>query len=152
VTAEDAAYTWATHVKYNTPTGAANIDYIEDIVAADEQTVVIKAKLNDAGVAVNPLLVAAYVSTNYVIQKAWTQTLEERVGGDATALMADPAEDVVASGPYYKFFADDSKVVLVRDDNYWDKMQVCGVNCRFRSTLPIPSSKTMQPVQPPTGR
>ena len=35
VTAEDVAYTWATHVKYNTPTAAANIDYIEDIVAAD---------------------------------------------------------------------------------------------------------------------
>ena len=26
VTAEDVAYTWATHVKYNTPTGAANVD------------------------------------------------------------------------------------------------------------------------------
>ena len=65
-------------------------------------TVVIKAKLNDAGAAVNPLLVQAYVSTNYVIQKAWTQTLEARVGGDATALLADPAEDVVASGPYHE--------------------------------------------------
>ncbi len=29
----DVAYTWATHVKYNTPTGAANKDYIEDIDA-----------------------------------------------------------------------------------------------------------------------
>ena len=63
VTAEDVAYTWATHVKYNTPTAAANLDYIEDIVAADPQTVVIKAKLNESGAAVNPLLVAAYVST-----------------------------------------------------------------------------------------
>jgi peptide/nickel transport system substrate-binding protein len=35
VTAEDVAYTWATHVKYNTPTGAANMDYIEDIEAVD---------------------------------------------------------------------------------------------------------------------
>src|SRR5512147_959771 len=32
VTADDVAYTWATHVKYNTPTAAANVDYIEDIV------------------------------------------------------------------------------------------------------------------------
>ena len=23
------------------------------------------------------------------------------------------------SGPYHKFFADDTKVVYVRDDNYW---------------------------------
>ncbi len=119
VTAEDVAYTWATHVKYNTSTGAGNKDYIDDIVAVDDKTVVIKAKLDDEGKAVNPLVVAAYVSSNYVIQKAWTQTLEERTGEDATELMADTAEDVVYSGPYHKFFADESKVVLVRDDNYW---------------------------------
>ena len=119
VTAEDVAYTWATHVKYNTPTGAANMDYIENIEAKDAQTVVVKAKLGDDGKAINPLLVSAYLSTNYVIQKAWTETLEKRVNGDPTALLADTAEDVVYSGPYHKFFSDDSKVVYVRDDNYW---------------------------------
>jgi peptide/nickel transport system substrate-binding protein len=132
VTADDVAYTWATHVKYNTPTGASNVDYIADIVAADPQTVVVKAKLDDAGKAVNPLLVAAYVSTNYVIQKAWTQTLEERAAGDATALMADPAEDVVYSGPYHKYFTDDTKVVMVRDDNYW------GQDASMWGKLPAP--------------
>ena len=84
------------------------------------------------GKAVNPLLVAAYLSTNYVIQKAWTQTLEERAGGDATALLADPAEDVVYSGPYHKYFADDTKVVLVRDDNYW------GQDASMWGKLPAP--------------
>ncbi|NWG17944.1 MAG: ABC transporter substrate-binding protein [Chloroflexi bacterium] len=132
LTAEDVAYTWATHVKYNTPVGAANLDYIEDIVAVDESTVVIKAKLNDAGAAVNPLLVQAYVSTNYVISKAWTQTLEERVAGDPVALLADTAEDVIYSGPYGKFFADDSKVVYVRDDNYW------GQDASMWGKLPVP--------------
>jgi peptide/nickel transport system substrate-binding protein len=132
VTAEDVAYTWATHVKYNTPTGAANTDYIEDIQAVDPQTVVIKAKLDENGNAVNPLLVAAYVSTNYVIQKAWTQTLEERVGGDATELLADTAEDVVYSGPYHGFFWDDTKVVYVRDDNYW------GQDASMWGKLPVP--------------
>jgi len=119
VTAEDVAYTWATHLKYNTPVGAGNKDYIEDIVALDDRTVVIKAKLAEDGKAVNPLAVGAFVSSNYVMQKAWTQKLEERSGYDATKLMADPAEDVVYSGPYHKYFADDTKVVLVRDDNYW---------------------------------
>jgi peptide/nickel transport system substrate-binding protein len=61
VTAEDIAYTWATHVKYSTPVGTANIDYIEDIQAVDDQTVVVKAKLDADGKAVNPLIVAAYV-------------------------------------------------------------------------------------------
>ncbi len=132
LTAEDVAYTWEAHVKYNTPTAAANVDYIEDIVASDDYTVVIQAKLNDAGAAINPLLVQAYVSTNYVIQKAWIQILEERVGGDATALLADPAEDVIASGPYMKYFADDSKVVLIRDDNYW------GQDASMWGKLPVP--------------
>jgi peptide/nickel transport system substrate-binding protein len=121
ITAEDVAYTWDTHLKYETPTGGGNKDYIEDIVASDAQTVVIKAKLGADGKAVNPLLVAAYVSSNYVIQKAWTQKLEERVGGDATKFAADTAEDVVYSGPYHKYFTDESKVVLLRDDNYWGK-------------------------------
>ncbi len=121
VTAEDVAYTWATHIKYSTPTGSGNKDYIDTIEAVDAQTVVIKAKLDANGKTVNPLTVSAYVSSNYVIQKAWTQKLEERAGGDATKFLADAAEDVVYSGPYHKFFADDQKVVYVRDDNYWGK-------------------------------
>jgi peptide/nickel transport system substrate-binding protein len=132
VTADDVAYTWATHVKYNTQFGAANKDYIDTITAADPQTVVVKAKLGADGKAVNPLLVQAYLSTNYVVQKAWTQKLEQRVGNDATKLMADPAEDAVYSGPYHKFFADDTKVVLVRDDNYWGK------DASMWGKLPVP--------------
>ena len=132
VTAEDVAYTWATHIKYSTPTGANNKDYIESIEAVDPQTVVVKAKLNDEGKAINPLVVAQYLSSNYVIQKAWTETLEARVNGDATAFLADPAEDVVYSGPYGKYFADDTKVVYVRNDDYW------GQDASMWGKLPAP--------------
>lgn len=132
VTAEDVAYTWASHVKYNTQFGAANKDYIETIEAVDPSTVLVKAKLDADGAAVNPLLVQAYLSSNYVIQKAWTETLEARTGGDATAFMGDVAEDAVYSGPYHKFFADDSKVVYVRDDNYW------GQDASMFGKLPAP--------------
>jgi peptide/nickel transport system substrate-binding protein len=132
VTADDVAYTWATHVKYSTPTGSANKDYIDTITASDPQTVVIKAKLGADGKAVNPLLVAAYLSTNYVDQKAWTQTLEARAGGDATKLIADTADDVVYSGPYHKFFTDDTKVVMIRDDKYW------GQDASMFGKLPVP--------------
>lgn len=131
VTAEDVAYTWAAHVEHNTPTGSANKDYIETIAAKDPKTVVIKAKLGADGKAVNPLLVSAYVSTNYVIQKAWTQKLQKRAG-DAAKFIADVAEDVVYSGPYHKFFADETKVVYVRDDNYWGK------DASMWGKLPVP--------------
>ncbi len=132
VTAEDVAYTWATHLKYSTPTGTGSTDYIEDIVAVDDMTVTVKAKLDEDGNAVNPLIVASYVSSNYVMQKAWTQTLEARVGEDATAFLADPAEDVVFSGPYGPYFADDTKVVMIRDDNYW------GQDASMWGSLPAP--------------
>ena len=58
--------------------------------------------------------------------------LEERTGGDPAAFMADVAEDAVYSGPYTKFFSDDTKVVLIRDDNYW------GQDASMFGKLPAP--------------
>ena len=132
VTAEDVAYTFATHVKYETNAGVSYGDYIETIEAVDPQTVVVKAKLDEEGQAINPLLVKAYISSEYVVQKAWTETLEARAGGDATALKEDPGEDFVSSGPYTKFYDDDQKVVFVRDDNYW------GQDASMWGSLPVP--------------
>ncbi len=132
VTAEDFAYTWATFLKYNTNAGNNYKDFIETVEAVDPQTVIIKAKLKEDGTAVNPLQVGHYLSGAYVAQKAWTETLEARTGGDATAFLADPSEDVVYSGPYTKFFADETKVILVRDDNYW------GQDASMFGKLPVP--------------
>ena len=132
VTAEDVVYTWASNVKYSTNAGNNFKDYIDAVEAVDAQTVAVKAKLGANGKALNPLQVAAYLTGNYVIQKAWTQILEARSGTDGATFMADPAEDVVWSGPYHKFFADDSKVVYVRDDNYW------GQDASMWGKLPAP--------------
>jgi peptide/nickel transport system substrate-binding protein len=133
VTADDVAYTWATYVKYKA-TAAANFGlYIDTITATDPQTVVVTAKLDaTTGKAVNPLQVISYLSNAYVIQKAWTQTLEARAGGDATKLLADTAMDVVYSGPYHYFYTDDTKVVMIRDDNYWGK------DASMWGKLPVP--------------
>jgi peptide/nickel transport system substrate-binding protein len=134
VTAEDVAYTWYANVTYESNAGVNFRDYIDTIEAVDAQTVLVKAKLDEDGNTVNPLMVSAYLSGNYVLQKAWTQTLEERTGGDATEFLADAAEDVVYSGPYHKYFADDTKVILVRDDNYW------GQDASMWGELPAPKS------------
>lgn len=132
VTADDVAYTFATHVKYETTAGVGYGPYIETIEALDPKTVVVKAKLDEDGMAVNPLLVKAYLSSEYVVQKAWTVALEERADFDATALKEDPAEDFVASGPYTQFYNDDQKVVFTRDDNYW------GQDESMWGALPVP--------------
>jgi peptide/nickel transport system substrate-binding protein len=119
VTADDVAYSFASHVKYETSEGAAYQDFIETIEAVDPQTVLVKAALDADGNAVNPLQLPSYISNVYTIQKAWTEKLEERAGGDAAVFKADGGEDVVWSGPYHSFFNDDSKVVLIRDEDYW---------------------------------
>jgi peptide/nickel transport system substrate-binding protein len=133
ITADDFAYTWATNLKYSTSAGNNYKDYIDTVEAADPSTVVVKAKLDETtGKAANPLMVTAFLSSTYVMQKAWTQTLEARTGEDATAFLADPAEDVVWSGPYHKFFVDETKVVMIRDDNYW------GADASMFGKLPVP--------------
>ena len=132
VTANDVAYTWATHIKYNTAVGSASKDYIETIEAVDPATVLVKAKLGDDGKPVNPMIVKAYLSTQYVIQEAWTKILEARIGTDAAKINTDTGEDVAFSGPYGKFFSDDSKVVYIRNDNYW------GQDASMWGKLPIP--------------
>jgi peptide/nickel transport system substrate-binding protein len=131
VTADDAAYTWATNVKYETGVATSNTKYIANVTAVDAQTVDVQAVLGADGKPLNKLVVQAFLSANYIIQKAWTQTLEAR-SADATALKADPALDVVYSGPYGYFYADDTKVVLVRNDNYWGK------DASMFGKLPIP--------------
>jgi peptide/nickel transport system substrate-binding protein len=131
LTADDVAYTWDTNLKYSTSAGNNFKDFIDTVTAVDPQTVLIKAKLGEDGKAVNPLMIPAFLDGTYVIQKAWTQTLEARAA-DATAFLADPAEDVVYSGPYHGFFNDDTKVVYVRDDNYW------GQDASMWGKLPAP--------------
>jgi peptide/nickel transport system substrate-binding protein len=131
ITADDVAYTWASIVNYGSDC-CGYTDYIDNITAVDAQTVLVEAKL-DGGEAINPLMVESYLSSIYVVQKAWTQTLEARTGGDPTAFNNDPAEDVVWSGPYHKFYADDTIVVLVRDDSYW------GQDASMWGRLPSPT-------------
>jgi peptide/nickel transport system substrate-binding protein len=131
ITAEDVAYTWDTNVKYSTNAGNNFKDFVESVTAVDPQTVLVKAKLDADGKAVNPLMLASFLDGVYICQKAWTQTLEAR-SADATAFLADTAEDVVYSGPYHGFFADDTKVVYVRDDNYW------GQDASMWGKLPAP--------------
>ena len=121
VTAEDVAYTYNTGVKIGNTSGNSNKPYIASVEAKDAQTVVIKAALNEAGKAKNPLMLNNFLAVEYVAQKAWIQKLEARTGGDATKMKTDPADDMVYSGPYGPYFADDQKVVLLRNDNYWGK-------------------------------
>jgi len=135
ITAHDAAFSWEFGTKYSRDGNANWTPYIADVVAQDDETVVIKAVLvdhNGAQVAANPLMMITYLGQNYINQKAWLEALIDRNGGDISAMYADPGEDVVFSGPYAPYFMDDVRTILVRDDGYW------GQHADMWGQLPVP--------------
>ena len=118
LTAEDVAYTFACHKKYETNHGNRYKDFIDTIEAPDSSTVVIKALLKEGGGAVNPYQLEDYICRVIVAQKAWTKQLEARASTSA-AFNEDPSLDAPHSGPYEKYYDDDQKVILIRNDDYW---------------------------------
>ena len=119
VTAEDVVATWDVGILTNNGTGAGNKAYVAGIEATGEKTFVIKAVLTEDGKPVNPLKVEDFICGTPIAQAAWIKTLCERCDNDPTKILNDAGEDVVWSGPYTKYYTDDQKVVLIRDDNYW---------------------------------
>lgn len=132
VTAEDVAATWEVALLTNNGTGAGNKSYVDTIEATGEKTFVIKAVLTEDGKPVNPLKVEDFICGTPIAQAAWIKTLRERCNDDPTAILNDAGEDVVWSGPYTKYYTDDQKVVLIRDDNYW------GADESMWGKLPVP--------------
>jgi len=132
ITSADVAATFDADVLVGNGAGNGYKPYIDSIVPVDDKTFTIKAKLTDDGKAVNPLQVISFLGDVYIAQKAWIEKLSARCGNDPAAMKKDPADDVVWSGPYTKYYADDQKVVLVRDDNYW------GQDASMWGKLPVP--------------
>ena len=131
ITAQDVAYTFECSVKYGNTQGVAFKPYIDAIEAVDESTVLIKSAIVD-GKPANPLMVLQFLGQVYVLQKAWLQKLEERCSSDGPAMLLDTGLDAVYSGPYTMYFWDNTKVILIRDDNYW------GQDASMWGRLPAP--------------
>ena len=132
VTAADVVATWDVGVLTNNGTGAGNKAYIASIEATGDKTFVIKTTLTEDGKPVNPLKSEDFICGTPIAQAAWIKTLCERNDNDPTKILNDAGEDVVWSGPYTKYYTDDQKVVLIRDDNYW------GADESMWGKLPVP--------------
>lgn len=132
LTAKDVAATWDLSIEIQNGMATNYGGYIDKVVAEDDLTVVITAKVDADGKPVNPLKVKDYLIGAFVVQEAWLKTLKERNNSDATSILNDKAEDVPFSGPYGKFFADDQKVVFIRNDAYW------GQDASMWGKLPAP--------------
>ena len=132
VTAADVVATWDVGVLTNNGTGAGNKAYVAGIEATGDKTFVIKAVLTEDGQPVNPLKIEDFICGTPIAQAAWIKTLCDRCDNDPTKILNDAGEDVVWSGPYTKYYTDDQKVVLIRDDNYW------GADESMWGKLPVP--------------
>ncbi len=131
VTANDVKRTFDIGVEIGNGTGTGYKAYVSEIVAEGNK-VTIKAALTEDGKPVNPLKVLDFLTGTPIAQAAWIDTVVARNNGDAVAILNDAGEDVVWSGPYTKYYADDQKVVLIRDDNYW------GQDASMWGKLPVP--------------
>ncbi len=132
VTAADVVATWDVGVLTNNGVGAGNKAYIAGIEATGDKTFVIKSVLTKDGQPVNPLKIEDFICGTPIAQAAWIKTLCDRCDNDPTKILNDAGEDVVWSGPYTKYYTDDQKVVLIRDDNYW------GADESMWGKLPVP--------------
>lgn len=131
VTAHDVAYTW--YFNQYTPGGNSLWEpYIVDVVALDDETVSIQAVMAESGVPVFDLMVERYLGETYVLQQAWLEDVLERNDRDPAQISVDRGEDFVGSGPYLSHFEDETRNVLIRDDNYW------GQHESMWGTLPAP--------------
>jgi len=132
LTAHDVAYTWAVGKRIENPSANAFGAYVDTVEAVDDHTLLIKAVLAEDGKPANPLMVLTYIGQAYVAQKAWLEKLEERTGGEAAAMKQDKALDVAFSGPYGPMFDDDTKVIFIRNEEYW------GQDASMWGKLPVP--------------
>lgn len=128
VTAHDAAYTFATHVKYDTNQGVDFKQYIESVTALDDLTVEVKARQDNY----NMLKVESYLPKVYILQKAYLERMEEETGGAAEDMKNAEFWDAPYSGPYGPMFNSNQKVVLRRNEDYW------GQDASMWGELPAP--------------
>ena len=119
VTSADVAATFDAHIKYESPVGADFKPYIEKVEAVDDSTVVFHAVKDSKGKAVNSMKVLDFIPKIYIMQKEYLKKVAERNSDKANDIKQDKMEDLVSTGAYKPYYADDQKVVIIRRDDYW---------------------------------
>lgn len=109
VTAADVVRTWEISVEIGNGTGSSYGAFIDSIEATGDKSLVIHCKLDASGAPVNPLKVLDFLELAPIAQAAWIDKVVERCNGDATAILNDPGDDVVWSGPYTKYYSQSDK-------------------------------------------
>ena len=117
-TSADVVYTYELAQKYALWTSAI-WSYIDSVTAVDEHTVEIKGKAE----GFNPKEIELSISSHYMVPKHIWEGLEAENGNDGAKLTQLVNDNPVSSGPYKVYSYDDTKMAIVRDDNYWGQAE-----------------------------
>ena len=124
MTATDVANSFLIHKEYQTPqSGLWTAEYLLDVVVINDTTVELRA--NPANFL--PGRIMESVCSNYITSKAeWDRVLGQLDPGRGTASSNRMAvaqypmtDNVVTTGAYRPLFFDETRTVVVRNDNYW---------------------------------
>lgn len=129
VTAADVVYSFELGKTY--AIGARQWwDFIESVTASGNNTVVIQAKADNF----NPKQVERAISEHWITPRAYweAEIAAGRLGRREGDMSGFQAWTLYGSGPYSMYFHDATKVVLIRNDNYW------GQHRSLRGKLPAP--------------
>lgn len=114
VTSEDVKYSYELSEKYAVP-WASYAQYIDKITAPDDTTVVISVNKENK----NPLFILESLNNIPIVPEHIWAKLEEENNNDFTQLTQIFNEEPVGSGPYKIMYYDDTRLVCIRNDNYW---------------------------------
>ncbi len=128
LTARDCVYTFEAHKRFNTTANANIWTYLESVAAPDDATFVITAKKDNF----NPLKILEMLPKYYIVSEAQFTALETECNNDIEAIKTNRNDKLIASGPYKPYYDDETKVVYIRDDNYW------GQAASMWGSLPVP--------------
>lgn len=122
MTAEDVAFTYniANEAEGGVYTTWSSVwNYLSKVEVVDEYTVrftIVKEPYNK----VSPISKMAFIR---IVPKAWSEALFAQCGNDIEKVREQFVEEPVGSGLFKLYFYDSTRIVLIRDDNYWGQAE-----------------------------
>jgi len=114
LTAEDVVYTYELASRYSLPWSQYWM-YLDAVSAESEYTVIFKLKED----YYNPVFIKDSLFIVRIIPKHIWEQVEADNDYEISRIWAVFNDDPIGSGPYKVDSYDDTKITLVRDDNYW---------------------------------
>lgn len=114
LTAEDVAYTFNFAKEYSV-IWSSNWDYLDAVEATNNETVAFKLKKSPY----NPLIILNALARVSILPKHVLEQWIKESNGNIDEMRKIFNENPVGSGPYKLYFSDETKIVLIRDDDWW---------------------------------